>query len=664
MAPAILPAGTRLYHYRIVAPLGAGAMGAVYRARDEALDRDVALKVMLPALLADARGRERFVREARAAAAVMHPNVACVHFVGEVQGALFIASELALGGSLADRLARTGKLGWRETAALGAQIARGLAAIHEAKIVHRDLKPANVLLDQAGRAKVADFGVARQTSLRALTQTGELVGTPAFMAPEQADGKAVDARADLYSLGALVFMLVTGQPPFVGEPLSILSRVLLEAPPAPRTLAPETPAELDALILRLLAKDRAARGKDASQVARELEAIAEASPEEAPPRGRRAISASGVAILVLGVASAVLAGVAAHLSAERDALAQERTVLAADRDAQRALVSLALESAGVDALLEGAEREHGTDEAARERAAELVEKAFELDPLAVRGHAGAVERLRSAAAATLSEEARLDASGGAHTARVRVARRRLLRARLLQPKGAWPEPASDLRKLGASRDRAVALAARPWLVPGFGSELWDVDALIEQAKLPAALDYENKDTWGDWTQVTKLVKFRRDPWVWFGAELHLEAVLVRPELPFLWFVIGDSLRDCGRFDEALLAGMVVDELRSDRVVDARNGQSAFVGGRFALATSYYSRMAERGPMDWRRLEAARVFAVADQREKALSLLSGLDDEQRRTNLDYWCIKALVDPVAEAKSDLARARMCAGYLENR
>jgi serine/threonine-protein kinase len=297
----------RLGAYRVLEVLGRGGMGAVYRAVDERTSTPVALKVVLPELASDEAFLERFRREGRLAAAVRHENVVALLDSGESRGSLYLVLEFVPGGSLKARL-KTGPLPWREVASLGAGIARGLASLHAAGLVHRDLKPDNVLLDERGHPKIADLGLARRADgavSQALTKTGELVGTFEYMAPEQANAAGnVDARADLYALGATLYALLAGRPPFVGSGLGLVKKHLFEAPAPLRSIEIELPRELDALVLRLLSKDPGARGESAEEVARELDAIARAEGPSA--RGSRrwlAVAAVVVAVLALGLAA-------------------------------------------------------------------------------------------------------------------------------------------------------------------------------------------------------------------------------------------------------------------------------------------------------------------------------------------------------------------------
>jgi serine/threonine-protein kinase len=280
-------------------------MGVVYEARD-ASGRSVALKAIDPQHAHDPRFMERFRRESRVATAIDHPNVVRVIAVGEADGSPFIVSELCAGGSLAAKLAR-GPLAWRDAARVGAQIARGLMAVHAAGLVHRDVKPSNVLLDASGDAKLADFGIVGKgkestSDEQTLTKTGELLGTLAYMAPEQAETGKVDARADLYSLGATLHELLAGRPPFDGTGYGLVKAHLTERPRPPGALVHGIPKELDALVLRLLAKHPDARPSSAIEVAKELDAIAAGRSSS-----RRVLLAGAFVVLALAAAAAARA---------------------------------------------------------------------------------------------------------------------------------------------------------------------------------------------------------------------------------------------------------------------------------------------------------------------------------------------------------------------
>jgi serine/threonine-protein kinase len=314
MAAGDLSPGARFGGYTIASVLGRGGMGVVYRATEAATGRPVALKLVARELILDERFMRRFAHEARAAAAVVHPHVATLFHVGEVSGLPFLALEFLPGGSLKDVLRRKGSLGSREAVSLGAQIARGLEAIHAVGLVHRDLKPDNVLFDADGRAKLADFGLAGSTSgvltkAGGLTKSGELMGTLEYLPPEQAeDASKVDARADLYSLGCVLFALVAGHPPFEGEGVSLIKKHLVDRPTPPGKLVPDLSPRLERLILGLLEKDPARRPQSAREVVLALEAIARDPDEPAPARstswlvlglGAGALASAGIAALAL-----------------------------------------------------------------------------------------------------------------------------------------------------------------------------------------------------------------------------------------------------------------------------------------------------------------------------------------------------------------------------
>src|SRR5690348_5728775 len=243
-----------LPRYRVVERLGGGGMGVVYRARDERLERDVALKFLPPHLSADQAAKKRFLVEARAAAALEHPNICTVHEIGDTDdGQLYIVMACYDGETLERRIAR-GPLPGDEALRIGAEIARGLGKAHERGIVHRDIKPSNIIITSDGLVKIVDFGIAKLATASG-TPTVGVVGTLAYMSPEQAFGEAVDHRTDIWSLGVVLYEMLTGVRPFRGaEQQTALFSVLADDPELVTATRPELPSAIDALIRRALAK--------------------------------------------------------------------------------------------------------------------------------------------------------------------------------------------------------------------------------------------------------------------------------------------------------------------------------------------------------------------------------------------------------------------------
>jgi eukaryotic-like serine/threonine-protein kinase len=258
--------------FRVLELLGHGGMGIVLKGRDDALDRVVALKVLRP-VLAHGRDRVRFVREARAAARVRHDHVIEVYSVANPPDGLpYIVMECLDGPTLAEAIRRAGRLGPREAAQVALHVAEGLAAAHAAGLVHRDIKPSNVMLDPArGRTKITDFGLARPaTEPSDVTQESSTAGTPAYMSPEQARGGALDARADVYSLGATLYEALTGEPPFRGTATGVFRQVIATDPRPPRRINSALPKDLETICMKAMASDAAGRYPTARDLADDL----------------------------------------------------------------------------------------------------------------------------------------------------------------------------------------------------------------------------------------------------------------------------------------------------------------------------------------------------------------------------------------------------------
>ena len=298
LAPPQLPDELgRLGPYRILGELGRGGMGTVFRADDPGLNRHVAIKVMLPQFAADPLAKERFLREARAQARVEHDHVANIYQVAEHAGVPYIVMPLLKGQSLAAALRSRPQPPLRQLLRIGREIAEGLAAAHAVGLIHRDIKPANVWLEgPKQRVKILDFGLARNAALNnageALTHTGAILGTPAYMSPEQARGQRVTLHTDLFSLGIVLYQMATGQMPFTGESVfDVMAAVVNHQPPPAHKVEPELPPALGKLIARLLEKAPSDRPTDAPTVVAELAEIdrgldAGTEPDPEPGSGR------------------------------------------------------------------------------------------------------------------------------------------------------------------------------------------------------------------------------------------------------------------------------------------------------------------------------------------------------------------------------------------
>jgi serine/threonine protein kinase/WD40 repeat protein len=259
----------RLGGYRVLDVLGAGGMGIVFLAEDAHLKRLVALKAMMPSIAQDDAAKNRFLREAQATAAIEHDHIVSIYQVGEDQGVPFIAMRHLRGESLKTRLEREGQLDQRDVLRIGREIASGLAVAHAHGLIHRDIKPDNIWLEgEQGRVKILDFGLVRAvTSDVELTQSGVVMGTPKYMAPEQAEGQTVDSRSDLFSLGSVLYHLAAGRPPFEAPNLTAtLMAVTHHTPVSIESVRPELSPELARLIMELLAKNREARPQSAEEV--------------------------------------------------------------------------------------------------------------------------------------------------------------------------------------------------------------------------------------------------------------------------------------------------------------------------------------------------------------------------------------------------------------
>ena len=317
--------GQELGHYRVEEKIGAGGMGIVYRARDERLERNVAIKVLPPGLITDDHARRRFRKEALALAKLNHPNIAAVYDVGNQDGLDYLVMEYVAGDSLAAKLS-SGVLPPAQAFALAGEIASAVEEAHEQGVVHRDLKPSNIIVVPKGHVKVLDFGLAKllvgaDDVTQSFGDTRGPVGTPLYMSPEQAEGKPVDGRTDLWSLGVVLYESLTGQLPFQGDSGLAVLRAITEQDPKPlRQIRPDAPPQAERIVSRALEKDVIQRYQSAAEMARDLSEALNQLRTPPPRRGRQEVrlarryAVAGVFLLML---VAVLGGWLYHQSERR-----------------------------------------------------------------------------------------------------------------------------------------------------------------------------------------------------------------------------------------------------------------------------------------------------------------------------------------------------------
>ncbi|MEX0880846.1 MAG: protein kinase, partial [Thermoanaerobaculia bacterium] len=349
-----LTAGSRLGPYEILSPLGAGGMGEVYRAHDGKLNREVAIKVLPDAVARDPERLARFRREAQVLASLNHPHIAAIYGLEESGGLEALVLELVEGETLAERIAR-GRIPLDESLEIARQIARALEAAHERGIVHRDLKPANVKLTPEGQVKVLDFGLAKAlsgsgsspdvtsspTMTAAATQAGVVIGTAAYMSPEQARGKAVDKRADIWAFGTVVYEMLAGRKTFEGETVSDMLAAVLTKDPDWSALPPGTPPSVRRVLRRCLDRDAKTRFHDIADARLELDE----APERGPvPASTVAATARRSPLLLSGVIYAAVAADGTFAFVPGTDSAVERSIVLVDRTGKAKALAAPLRS--------------------------------------------------------------------------------------------------------------------------------------------------------------------------------------------------------------------------------------------------------------------------------------------------------------------------------
>ncbi|HYA49482.1 MAG TPA: serine/threonine-protein kinase, partial [Burkholderiales bacterium] len=285
----LVPGTTFAGRYRICDELGHGGMGRVYKAVDREVNETVALKILDPRISTDEQMVERFRNELKLARRISHKNVCRIYDLGSTEGVYFITMEYIAGDDLKKIIRMMGPLSPPRTLSIAGQVCDGMAEAHRLGVVHRDLKTSNLMIDMEGSVRIMDFGIARAAAGTGLTDRGTMIGTPEYMAPEQIEGEGVDQRADIYSLGIVLFEMLTGRVPFEGNtPLSVAMKQKSARPPDPRTINAQSPEALSAVIAKCLEKDPAARYQKVEELAAVLHGIAEGltAVEKLPPEER------------------------------------------------------------------------------------------------------------------------------------------------------------------------------------------------------------------------------------------------------------------------------------------------------------------------------------------------------------------------------------------
>ncbi|MGD2296005.1 MAG: protein kinase, partial [Candidatus Aminicenantes bacterium] len=275
-----LPIGSTFAdRYQVIEELGLGGMGRVYKVMDKSVSEKIALKLLNPEIASDEKTIERFRNELKLARQISHRHVCRMYDLSEAEDSPYITMEYISGEDLKSLIKRAGQVSVGKAVHIAGQICEGLVEAHRLNVIHRDLKPQNIMIDMEGNAKITDFGIARSTKTKGLTDTGVIIGTPEYMSPEQVEGREVDARTDIYSLGVILYELVTGRLPFEGDtPLSVAVKHKIEEPKPPQNFNIQIPQDLNSLILKCMAKDRNLRYQTAGELLDDLKKVKEGVP--------------------------------------------------------------------------------------------------------------------------------------------------------------------------------------------------------------------------------------------------------------------------------------------------------------------------------------------------------------------------------------------------
>jgi len=669
-----LAPGTRLGTYEIVAPLGAGGMGEVYRARDLRLGREVALKV-LPADVATHPDRlARFEREARTVAALSHPNIVVLHSVEDDGDTRFLTMELVEGRSL-DRYVTPGGLPNARLLDIGISLADALTSAHEKGIIHRDLKPANVMLTREGRVKVLDFGLAKlaaegeepgldstqaPTIASPLSSPGQVVGTMPYMAPEQVRGEIVDARSDLFALGIILYELAAGRRPFTGTSAADVSSAILRDTPEPlAAVRPDLPADIDRIVSRCLEKNPRDRFQTALDVGNEFRRI-----DHAPGRGERAVAAAPASREVASIAVLPFVNRSANAEDEyfSDGLADEllnrlvktrglRVSARASsfhfkgKDVPLAEVGRAL---NVATLLDGSVRKAGD----RVRISvqlmqastgdhlwsETYDRKFE-DIFAVQDDIAqsVVTELR----ATLLGESQGTPTGSAGPATLATGLKEgscdpesydlYLRGRYLFGASVdGPARAQEMFRLAIERSPRFALAYSG-LGVSYVAQSWlssrDRDVTVSQAKMALTKALALDDQLCEARVLAGEIKLYFD-WDWAGAESEFRLALeLNPGSDLAHREYGSFLSLMGRFDEGLEAArraQALDPLSVNATHEV--GYQLLALGRPAEAVAEFLKAIDLNPTwTWGNIKLGMAYSVMGEHEKAMACVRRADE---------------------------------------